>query len=564
LFAFLITKENKIIGWNEFLAALLLTSSEFIIAASFIDVTDYPFSLGWSEGNRMWDYSLLFAKHLYDIPPGKNAEALLDVGRQFIGGAPFIFPRITIQMERAWLAATIIIPYLLLGLAAFHFDRRNFKVWFLASLWMLIFLKQGPIHPPLVLCAAMVALLWKKPLWIALPLIVVTSYLAWASRFTWLFAPGMWIGMLELADAALQNKQLDKSAWTRALSLGLVGMAAGWLGPQFIKIIPESPINTAVTLETTSEMATIQSLLWYRLLPNATYGVGIIVGLLIATLPLIAILFHLARTKKWAINTWQRLAIIAPLSAFLAVGLIVSAKIGGGGDLHNMDMFLIGLTFAGALAWYKGGREWIQDSRAIHTVMKIIIVLLLVIPALTSLRQLRSHHFGEDTGWLIKLTDAPDEKSLGMLPTREAVGKALQKIQNEVSRAKQEGDVLFIDQRQLLTFGYIKNVPLIPEYEKKVLINEALSSHADYFSSFYADLAARRFSLIVSQPLHENIQDSADSFGEENNAWVKWVSTPILCYYEEKITAKDVGVQLLVPIAEPPDCTDLIPQENQP
>ncbi len=561
-FAFLISKENKIIGWHEFLAALLLTSSEFIIAASFIDVTNYPFSLGWSEGNRMWDYSMLFAKHLYDIPAGQSAEVLLDLGRQFIGGVPFIIPNLSIEMERAWLATTIILPYLLLGFAAFHFDRANFKVWFLASLWVLIFLKQGPIHPPLVLCAAVVALLWKKPLWISLPLIAVTSYLAWASRFTWLFAPGMWIGMLELASAALQNKQLGKSAWLRALSLGLTGMAAGLLGPQFINLIPQSSINTAVTLESTSEMASVQSLLWYRLLPNATYGVGIVVGLLIAVLPLIFILLYLAREKKWQINIWQAAAIVAPLSAFLVVGLIVSAKIGGGGDLHNMDMFLIGLMFAGALAWYNGGREWIQNSGAINATMKIIIVLFLIIPALSSLRQLRSHHFGEDTGWLITLTDAPDEKSLGMLPTQETVDKALQKIQVEVSRAKQEGEVLFIDQRQLLTFGYIKDVPFIPAYEKKVLINEALSANAKYFAPFYADLAAQRFSLIVSQPLHENVQDSADSFGEENNAWVKWVSTPILCYYEEKITVKEVGVQLLVPTTTPIDCSSQIPQEN--
>jgi hypothetical protein len=39
-------------------------------------------------------------------------------------------------------------------------------------------------------------------------------------------------------------------------------------------------------------------------------------------------------------------AIVLPLLAFLVVGLIVSTKIGGGGDLHNLDMFLIGIFFA--------------------------------------------------------------------------------------------------------------------------------------------------------------------------------------------------------------------------
>ena len=40
-----------------------------------------------------------------------------------------------------------------------------------------------------------------------------------------------------------------------------------------------------------------------------------------------------------------------PMIAFLIVGLIISTKIGGGGDLHNMDMFLVGLVFVAALAW---------------------------------------------------------------------------------------------------------------------------------------------------------------------------------------------------------------------
>jgi len=121
------------------------------------------------------------------------------------------------------------------------------------------------------------------------------------------------------------------------------------------------------------------------------------------------------------------------------------------------------------------------------------------------------------------------------------------------------GDILFMDQRQLITFGYIKEIPLVPEYDKKVLIDQALSANAQYFQGFYRDLAAHRFSLIVTNPLRENVQTTSDEFGEENNAWVKWVSTPLLCYYEPLYTLKKVHVQLLGPRQNTAACDQTLP-----
>jgi hypothetical protein len=99
----------------------------------------------------------------------------------------------------------------------------------------------------------------------------------------------------------------------------------------------------------------------------------------------------------------------------------------------------------------------------------------------------------------------------------------------------------------LLTFKYITDIPLVAEYDKKVLINQAMSADEAYFKTFYTDLASQRFSLIITNPLHERIQTEEDSFGEENNAWVEWVSTPVLCFYEPLDTLRKVRVQLLIP-----------------
>lgn len=115
-----------------------------------------------------------------------------------------------------------------------------------------------------------------------------------------------------------------------------------------------------------------------------------------------------------------------------------------------------------------------------------------------------------------------------------------------------------MDQRQLLTFRYIEDIELISAYEKKRMMDEALSENAAYFDEFYADLSMHRFALVVSSRLRTPIKDSAYGFGEENNAWVKWVARPILCYYEEQDTLNDVKVELLVPRAAPLDCSAVL------
>ena len=79
----------------------------------------------------------------------------------------------------------------------------------------------------------------------------MTGYIAEQSRFTWVFAPGLWIGMLELAGAALQDKKLNINSWIRAISLGLVGMAGGLYGQKIVGLLAgNSNVSTATPLDT--------------------------------------------------------------------------------------------------------------------------------------------------------------------------------------------------------------------------------------------------------------------------------------------------------------------------
>lgn len=118
--AVLITQEdNDLLTWKVFLGSLLITASSFSVLASLNYVTGYPFSIGWSEGNRLWDYSILFGRDRYDYPHDKEIFVFLEIGRQIVGGLPFLLPSLTIKMARLWIGLTTIVPYLLLGFARF-------------------------------------------------------------------------------------------------------------------------------------------------------------------------------------------------------------------------------------------------------------------------------------------------------------------------------------------------------------------------------------------------------------------------------------------------------------
>jgi hypothetical protein len=157
--------------------------------------------------------------------------------------------------------------------------------------------------------------------------------------------------------------------------------------------------------------------------------------------------------------------------------------------------------------------------------VRLLLLATLVIPAWPGIMQATAHTY----------------------PSEDRVSEVISDLRLAVADAAKKGDVLFLDQRQLLTFGTIQDVPLISEYEKKLLMDEAMADNEAYFKPFFKDLAAHRFSLIISEPLLTYYQSDITSFSNENNAWVKWISIPVLCYYQPVMTYQEFGVQLLIP-----------------
>jgi hypothetical protein len=77
----------------------------------------------------------------------------------------------------------------------------------------------------------------------------------------------------------------------------------------------------------------------------------------------------------------------------------------------------------------------------------------------------------------------------------------------------------------------------------------AMSENKAYFDVFHRDLKSHRFELIVVNPQHIKYKGRDYTFGEEDDAWVRYVSTSLLEYYQNRIVL-DAGGEL-VALMEP-------------
>jgi hypothetical protein len=237
----------------------------------------------------------------------------------------------------------------------------------------------------------------------------------------------------------------------------------------------------------------------------------------------------------------QKIAIAGALIGFFAIGLVISTKIGGGGDLHNLDMFLVTLLVVTVL-WLTSLDLSSTQTRWPAWVGALVAFLMFwVTYPFTPLHPGSDHHPRLD------------------LANESRVSEAFNAVRDEVEKHAASGEVLFMDHRQLLTFGYLPSVPFVPEYEKKFMMDQAMANNAGYFQAYYRDLAKQRFALIVTEPLRtKRREELGGPFSEENDAWVLWVSNPTLCFYEPLYESTDVNIELLVPKQNPVGCEEYL------
>ena len=536
------------------LGALLLVSR--LVYVSFM-VVDYPFSLSWSEGNRLYDFSLKFGQSLYNYE-GTIIYPYGSPGRYLLWEAAFLWKGLPLWAHRLWNQLIYLIPpFVLSAMLAHKFQPRALRMGITLGAALVIILLAPP-HPPFVLIAILSLVFFRhKSPWLRGAALLAASYYALYCRFTWVIFPSV-AGVL--VDLLLHYPQRTGKFFKRILPtlfLAVVGYLPGGI-PNLTTFInlARNYIAPAASGGQADASSWQQPLLWYRLWPNEPLGPGILLQTLLVAGPWLILLAWWMFSRRWKLDWVQITAIWGALAGFLGVGIVVSMKIGGGSDLHNLDMFFMALLFVIVTGWRAqrigmGGQEPGPEKRtwppfavglAVFSVMLMVYPLTLFSPSASS------------------------SPRAVPLPGPADVEEVLDEIRSEVERALPQGEVLFMDQRQLLAFGYVPAIPFVDEYEKKFVMDMAMASNAEYFQAYYQDLANRRFSLIITEPLRINYQGDTHIFGDENDAWVQWVSEPTLCFYEpvDQTNAKDrVAVMLLVPRADTRDCARFLEQEEK-
>lgn len=503
----------------------------FFLARSSLFIIDYPFSLSWSEGNRFYDYSLFFGESLYNYP-GPIASPYYSPGRYGLWGILFLAQGLPIWVHRLWNLILQTVPVLVFsGLLTRKLTPAVLRYG--VFLWIAIFLTAlAPLHPPFVIASAIAILFaFDESLLKRGASLAIASYYAGLSRWTWAFAPTA-IGVL--IDLLLYYPKRTGPWWRRLLPtmiLAAVSLIAGW--------IPSSAQYVAVAQG--DALLSSQPLLWYRLLPNDTLGPGVLFLVLRYTLPLWITLAWWIFFRRGSFDWIQKLAIFGALAGFFGIGLVISTKIGGGGDLHNLDMFLTTLLVVTVLLLMSINGSFSPVKWPVWAVALICSLAFWVVYP------------------FLPLHPSSDFHPRLNLARESTISEAFATVREEVLKHAETGEVLFMDHRQLLTFGYIPAVPFVPEYEKKYMMDQAMGNNAQYFQTYYHDLAEKRFALIVSEPLRTmRREEIGGPFSEENDAWVIWVSNPTLCFYEPLYIEKDVNLELLVPRQNPVGCEEYL------
>ncbi|NPA27057.1 MAG: hypothetical protein GXO36_05630, partial [Chloroflexi bacterium] len=508
-------------------ALLLITGTFYSLGRFLVWVSNYPFPYYWSEANRLWDYSTIFARERYLYPKEKPIPVFNDPGRTLLFGLIYLWPSANLWLVRFWREGLYVFPPFALALLVFSTPRRPSSrgMWFLLGLWGFLFLAQGPIYPPLVLAALLVwwGVFHSNPVVRVLALLAA-GYGVRITRFTWTFAPFLWALMLVLSFD--ETPPWRGRFWKRhgpMLAAALFGalVLAAWVpGDRLVRWLSRLDGSAGVVFLRSHEQfgqltpqalwhtLTYQTFLWYRLWPNPSFRWGLWPALFMGTVGLAGVFVLTYRWGWWRWPSWGLRYFGLLMAVFFLVGTFVSTKIGGGDNLHNYDMLLVGLLLAAGAAWQRGLGERFDPTAPGLALWLLAAIFgpVLVISAYSSYQPIP------------RLPEPRQREILTWVSTH------IQRAQNQG-----QGEILFMDFRHFLTFDLVPQVPLVPEYEKKFLIDRAFSEHWSTFEPYYRDLARARFSLIITEMLKDRTKPPGEAnFAEENNAWVKWVVRPTL------------------------------------
>ena len=498
-----------------FVASLLFIGVIARIASWAPFVSAYPFSMGWSEASRYYYASLVFADKIYGVP---LALSVWHPTRYLLQSIPFAFGELPLWFHRLW---QVLLWVIISGISGFVLANRITKKktlpYFLFASWFFLYLFQGAVyyHLQISIIIILVGVKRKYP-WLSFFAILLASFWAGISRLNWYPVP------------AVSNYKNLRHYLKKPLLWTVAGLLAA-LASQSYYIFWSG--NTENIISFSSSFTS--DLLWYRLLPNNTYAPGIILPILLISSPLLGIIISALRNRKHHWH-WIRLTGLWVMVLVLFIGgLIVSTKIGGGGDLHNMDAYLVLLGVWAGYMFMKRAASEKQEGAPGNTLNITWVLPAIIIPLWISLQAMHPVPNYD----LIQA-----EKNLGRLRN------SLKEV------TEQGGKVLFITQRHLLAFDLRGEVPISEEYELIALMEMAMSENRAYLDAFHKDLREHRFDLIIAGPQFIGIKTERESFAEENNIWVTEVGRYLMCEYEIMENYKQIKVQILAPRKETHTC----------
>ena len=509
-------KEN--IPWLvSLLVIVIFQTSVHLIATQLSGVTSYPFAMGWSETSRYYYPSLFLSKEIFGtrLPwPILHPSLHLLLVPPYLVNAPLWF-------HRFW---QVFLRFALLGLTAqiliWRLSIKDRVFRWLLWIWMVLYLFQGPVY--FHLAVPLILMLWgystqdHRRTWIFLILASIWSGL---SRINWYPMPGLLASVLFLLEVPYQGKKFWHYLLKPALWV-VVGFGVAFASQRAYIALSGIPNPEFFYTSLTS------NLLWYRLFPNASYGVGVLPAALIASLPVWMAIFLAFRQRRTDFHPLRLGLIFAALLVLFVGGLVVSMKIGGGVDIHNLDAYLSMLLIVTAYLVFRRYAPETGDNLTIFKFPWGLTALFIVVPAWFLL--------GSNVGF--KSYDAVHTQSV------------LDALQARVDEVNAQGDeILFITQRHLVSMHMLNGVKMTPEYEREELMEMAMGDNQEYLQTFRADMERQRFAAIIVDPLTYRLLGKNYAFGEENNAWVRGAIKPILCNYREEAVFPADQVAIYVP-----------------
>ncbi len=556
-----------------FAATLVLLGIAYEIFIRAQAVSTYPFSLGWSESSRFYYGSLYFAQSTYGTPLPLST---LHPSRYFLQSLPFLFPGSGLVASRIW---QVLLWVGLTGAAAFVLAWRTFPPPFSAKIgggrgglrllfagWLFLFLLRVGVYyhlePMVILPLLFVSA--KHP-WRSLAAVALASAWAGISRVNWFPMPAMLAAAIYLleepviaSERSSASEAISSSAelpTKREIASGQktpLAMTLNYLKFPFIWAVvglltalaaqaAYIPLSGNAGNAGAFTSSFFSDLLWGRLWANDTFPLGVLPAILIVSGPLLVVLLW---GKLWQLHPLRWLGLLSMLVVLFVGGLVVSVKIGGGGDLHNMDAYAV---FISLLAFYCIGGKVQAESPVPYAVtteneparnwgdrgmLWPVAALALLTPLIFLVLSLSPFP---------KLDEKANRASFAQLKTL-------------AEQAGREGPVLFINERHLVTFHQV-NLPLVTEYENVTLMEMAMSNNRPYLQKFYTDLKNHRFAAIVTGKQNVGFKEEGE-FADENNIWNTRVSPYILCYYEPTalIETNLSKIEFYVPRAEPGIC----------